>query len=98
VFDWFGLVYNVANCFIPYPRLAWFFLLKLFRYIRYWNSYFSNISLLIIARAYLVFFLVYYFLKMKLRREVLYILGGLRGAVPIVFATYPLLAGIEKAI
>ncbi|MGQ7868657.1 potassium/proton antiporter [Sunxiuqinia sp. sy24] len=35
--------------------------------------------------------------KMKMNRRLYISWVGLRGAVPIVFATYPLLAGIEKA-
>ncbi|MDR9456512.1 MAG: potassium/proton antiporter [Salegentibacter sp.] len=37
------------------------------------------------------------FFKMKMRRRLYISWVGLRGAVPIVFATYPLIAGIEKA-
>lgn len=37
------------------------------------------------------------FFKMKMKRRLYISWVGLRGAVPIVFATYPLLAGIEKA-
>ncbi len=42
-------------------------------------------------------FLSLIFFRMKLRRRFYISWVGLRGAVPIVFATYPLLAGIEKA-
>lgn len=42
-------------------------------------------------------FLSLSFFKMKMRRRWYISWVGLRGAVPIVFATYPLLAGIEKA-
>lgn len=37
------------------------------------------------------------FFKMRMRRRLYISWVGLRGAVPIVFATYPLMAGIEKA-
>lgn len=36
-------------------------------------------------------------IKMQMRRRIYVSWVGLRGAVPIVFATYPLIAGIEKA-
>jgi len=37
------------------------------------------------------------FFRMKMRRRLYVSWVGLRGAVPIVFATYPLMAGIDKA-
>ncbi len=37
------------------------------------------------------------FFRMKMRRRLYISWVGLRGAVPIVFATYPLMAGIDKA-
>lgn len=52
--------------------------------------------LILIARPASVFISLMAF-KMKLRRRLYISWVGLRGAVPIVFATYPLLAGIEKA-
>lgn len=55
-----------------------------------------SIFLIIVARPISVFISLIFF-KMKLRRRFYVSWVGLRGAVPIVFATYPLLAGIEKA-
>lgn len=55
-----------------------------------------SLFLIFIARPVSVFISLIFF-KMKLRRRFYISWVGLRGAVPIVFATYPLLAGIEKA-
>lgn len=52
--------------------------------------------LIVVARPVSVFLSLLFF-KMKLRNKLYISWVGLRGAVPIVFATYPLLAGIEKA-
>ncbi|PZD76704.1 potassium/proton antiporter [Mesonia sp. K7] len=55
-----------------------------------------SLFLIVIARPVGVFLSLVFF-KMKLRRRFYISWVGLRGAVPIVFATYPLIAGIEKA-
>ncbi|WP_308992582.1 potassium/proton antiporter [Mariniflexile litorale] len=55
-----------------------------------------SLFLILVARPISVFLSLIFF-KMKLRRRFYISWVGLRGAVPIVFATYPLLAGIEKA-
>lgn len=55
-----------------------------------------SLFLILVARPVGVFLSLMFF-KMKLRRRLYISWVGLRGAVPIVFATYPLLAGIEKA-
>jgi len=55
-----------------------------------------SLFLIIVARPISVFISLMFF-KMKLRRRFYISWVGLRGAVPIVFATYPLLAGIDKA-
>lgn len=55
-----------------------------------------SLFLIIVARPISVFLSLIFF-KMKLRRRFYISWVGLRGAVPIVFATYPLLAGIDKA-
>src|SRR5690606_31170781 len=51
---------------------------------------------ILVARPVSVFLSLMFF-KMRLRRRFYISWVGLRGAVPIVFATYPLLAGIDKA-
>ncbi len=55
-----------------------------------------SMFLIVVARPLSVLISLMFF-KMKLRRRVYISWVGLRGAVPIVFATYPLLAGIDKA-
>lgn len=55
-----------------------------------------SLFLIVVARPVGVFLSLIFF-KMKLRRRFYISWVGLRGAVPIVFATYPLLAGIDKA-
>ena len=55
-----------------------------------------SLFLILIARPLSIFISLMFF-KMKLKRRFYISWVGLRGAVPIVFATYPLLAGIEKA-
>ena len=55
-----------------------------------------SLFLIIVARPLSVFISLIFF-KMNLRRKFYISWVGLRGAVPIVFATYPLLAGIDKA-
>ncbi|SFC51657.1 potassium/proton antiporter, CPA1 family [Zunongwangia mangrovi] len=55
-----------------------------------------SIFLIFVARPLGVFISLSFF-KMKMRRRWYVSWVGLRGAVPIVFATYPLLAGVDKA-
>lgn len=55
-----------------------------------------SVFLILVARPVGVFISLMFF-KMKMRRRFYISWVGLRGAVPIVFATYPLLAGIDKA-
>src|SRR5690606_15961852 len=51
--------------------------------------------LIVVARPVSVFIALLFF-RMKFRRRLYIAWVGLRGAVPIVFATYPMLAGIDK--
>lgn len=55
-----------------------------------------SIFLIVVARPVSVLLSLMFF-KMRMRRRLYISWVGLRGAVPIVFATYPLLAGIDKA-
>lgn len=55
-----------------------------------------SVFLIAVARPVSVFLSLVFF-RMQLRRKFYISWVGLRGAVPIVFATYPLLAGIDKA-
>lgn len=55
-----------------------------------------SLFLILIARPVSVLLSLVFF-RMKMRRRLYISWVGLRGAVPIVFATYPLLAGIDKA-
>jgi cell volume regulation protein A len=55
-----------------------------------------SVFLILVARPVGVLISLLFF-KMKFRRRMYISWVGLRGAVPIVFATYPLLAGIDKA-
>jgi len=55
-----------------------------------------SLFLIFVARPVSVFISLIFF-KIKLRSRFYISWVGLRGAVPIVFATYPLLAGIDKA-
>ena len=55
-----------------------------------------SVFLILIARPLSVLISLLPF-KMKMQRRLFISWVGLRGAVPIVFATYPLLAGIDKA-
>lgn len=57
---------------------------------------FISVFLIVVARPVSVFISLFFF-KVKNRSRWFISWVGLRGAVPIVFATYPLIAGIEKS-
>ncbi|HNR08264.1 MAG TPA: potassium/proton antiporter [Saprospiraceae bacterium] len=55
-----------------------------------------SVFLILVARPLSVFLSLYFF-RIQTRSKIFISWVGLRGAVPIVFATYPLIAGIDKA-
>jgi len=55
-----------------------------------------SLILMFVARPVSVFLLLSFF-KMSVREKIFISWVGLRGAVPIVFATYPLISGVENA-
>lgn len=55
-----------------------------------------SVFLILVARPLSVFISLAFF-RMKIKNKIFISLVGLRGAVPIVFATYPLIAGIDKS-
>ncbi|MFV0346866.1 MAG: potassium/proton antiporter [Bacteroidales bacterium] len=61
-----------------------------------WIGLLISVSLILLARPIGVFISLIPF-RMRMKRRLYISWVGLRGAVPIVFATYPLLAGIDKA-
>lgn len=56
-----------------------------------------SLFLIFISRPISVFISTAFIKKMGIRKKLYISWVGLRGAVPIVFATYPLIAGIEKS-
>ena len=56
-----------------------------------------SLVLIFVARPLGVFLSLAFFKKIDYKQKLFISWGGLKGAVPIVFATYPLLEGLEKA-
>lgn len=61
-----------------------------------WLGLLIAFFLILVARPLGVFICLHFF-KMSVREKLFISWVGLRGAVPIVFATYPLLAGLDKS-
>lgn len=90
-----------------YDGLAWLMQIVLFLTLGllvFPSQVVSVLGIGLIISAFLIFaarpiavFLSLMFFKMSLKRRVYISWVGLRGAVPIVFATYPLIAGIQQA-
>lgn len=90
-----------------YDGLAWLMQIVLFLTLGllvYPSQVFPYLGIGLLISIFLIFiarpvgvFLSLLFFKLRLSRKLYISWVGLRGAVPIVFATYPLLAGIEKA-
>lgn len=62
-----------------------------------WPAVFISLFLIFLARPLAVFVSVGFAKGLNARKKLFLSWVGLRGAVPIVFATYPLLAGVEYA-
>ena len=100
-------IIHKKTIFRMYDGLAWLMQIVLFLTLGllvYPSEIIPYIGIGLLISLFLIFvarpigvFLSLIFFKMKLRRRFYISWVGLRGAVPIVFATYPLLAGIEKA-
>lgn len=62
-----------------------------------WPGILISLILIFVARPIGVFLSLSFFKRIKLREKLFISWVGLRGAVPIVFATYPLIANVEKS-
>lgn len=56
-----------------------------------------SVFIMFLARPISIFLTTVFFRKMNLRNKIFVSWVGLRGAAPIVFATYPMIAGLEKS-
>ena len=62
-----------------------------------WSGILISLILIFVARPIGVFISLSFFKRIKMREKLFISWVGLRGAVPIVFATYPLIANVEKS-